>query len=68
MGNKKLKNQVITVKASDADKRGSLPNATNKNISYYSFTSTTSVSVARFLVSFTCQNGSFLGDDCRCHG
>jgi len=64
-----LKNQKITVTLSDVDKRGSLPNNSIKgNINYYIFSSSTSVSVARFLVSFTCQNGSFENDNCKCGG
>ena len=63
-----LKNQIVTVKPSDADKRGSLPSKIEGNINYYTFSSSTSVSVARFLVSFTCQDGSFESDNCRCEG
>ena len=72
-----LNNQIVTIKASDADKRGSLPDikideSTGEitgNIKYYIFSSTTSVSVARFLVSFNCQSGSYNSEDnCRCQG
>jgi len=64
----KLSNQIIKVTASDVDSRGSLPNKISEKIKYYTFSSSTSVPVARFIISFTCLKGTFVGDNCRCQG
>jgi len=60
-----LKNQVITIKASDKDAKGSLPETIDDLINYDN-SYIDYVPVTRLAISFSCTNNSFMNDNCKC--
>jgi len=63
-----LSNQIITIKGSDADSRGSLPKDVNGTINYRTFSGNTTTPIARFVARFECLNGTSLNEKCQCEG
>lgn len=68
-----LSNQIlkISVPSVSGDKAGSLPSKVDGKINYKSLTSSGGLSlnsIANFVVSFECKNGTHLNDKCGCQG
>jgi len=63
----KLNGQIITIKKSDKGVKGSLPSNVDGNITY-SNANENFIKLARFLVEFTCENGYYINDKCKCQG
>lgn len=60
----KLKNQNVKIENFD---RGSLPKKIEGNITYKNFDIENSTPVARFVVTYTCECGTFMSDNCQCN-
>ena len=65
----KFNGQIITVSNSDADSRGSLPDTVNGDINYKKINGENATPIARFMITYTCENGYYINDSCTaCEG
>jgi len=63
-----FKNQILKISTVDIkkDRKGSLPDDVDGNIIYNTFNKEHYTDVARFVISSSCSDGSFMNDNCVC--
>jgi len=64
----KLNNQILKLSLVDVqnDIRGSLPESSDDNINYHTFNNNEFTKIARFVITSSCSEGSFMNDQCIC--
>jgi len=64
----KFKGQYVKVSNSDNGSKGSLPNNVDEYINYSKVSGEDSKSLARFMITFTCDDSFYINEKCICEG